>query len=151
MIGAYSFPIVAPLAVVSRAFTQEELKRLASVLRELSASPERDGKITVGESQSLLFPPEALSLRFFGLGLDLPIPNFPSESVIYQFPSLLLCAGLQSAPEPPSAVQEPSCFFRAAMVANMVFHPLSSGAAGYSFEWKIGAPVWLPAYKTRGV
>jgi hypothetical protein len=34
--------------------------------------------------------------------------------------------------------------FRAAMAANLALRFLDSGEKGYSFEWRIGEPVWLP-------
>ena len=144
LIGAYSFPIVSPIALVSSPLKKEGLKTLAFDLRELSGN---SGKIAVGESCILQYPP----MFFFGLKLDLPIPIL-SENIIYQFPSLLLCSGLidedndflkkETLPLPPSF------FFRSAMVANMIFRPFENGVMPYSFEWKIGEPVWLPAYKS---
>lgn len=152
IIGAYSFPIAAPLAVVSQPFAKEELKMLARFLRAASAAPGRDGKITAGALDVLSCPPDILSPSLFGLELDLPIPDIPRDLVRYQFPSMLLCAGLIPKEDLSLLPQErfpiaPQCFFRAALVANLILRPLSSGAKGYSFEWKIGVPVWLPGYR----
>jgi hypothetical protein len=145
--GAYSFPIAAPLALVSQPFTKEELKSLAQSLRALSAAEGRNGRISAGELRTL---PWLEGLSFFGPGLDLPIPDFPQE-VSYRFPSLVLCAGLIKTRDQALLPQGtgPSFFFRAAMVANLILRPLPAGETGYSFEWRIGTPVWLPAYKNK--
>jgi hypothetical protein len=149
IIRACSFPMLAPLATVSRAFKKEELKDLACALRKLSAKHGREGKITAKKLGVLTYPPENLSL--IGLELDLQAPDLTHEALIQRFPSLLLCAGLVSQGDLPrlqekqaSAPLPPPSFFRAAMIANMVLRQLDAGAAGYSFEWKIGEPVWLP-------
>jgi hypothetical protein len=146
--GAYSFPIAAPLALVSQPFTKEELKSLAQSLRALSVAEGRNGKIAAGELRTL---PWQEDLSFFGPGLDLPIPDFPQERVSYRFPSLVLCAGLIKTADQALLSQGtgPSFFFRAALVANLILRPLSSGERDFSFEWKIGSPVWLPSYKNK--
>ncbi|MDR0562286.1 MAG: hypothetical protein LBG73_06315 [Spirochaetaceae bacterium] len=143
-IGAYSFPIAAPLAAVSRPFTPAELKAEAYALRESSGAEGKDGKIAGGGLQILRYPPEEPVFTLFGLSLDASPPNPPSPPAIYRFPSLVLCAGVFP---PCPDIPPPPCFFRAAMVANMAIRPLASGTAGYSFEWKIGVPVWLPKRK----
>lgn len=154
IMGAYSFPLAAPLGTVSRPFTGEELKTLARSLRAVTAADGRNGKITIRERGVL--PSPLHGTVFFGLTLDLsPVGGFLAPDVpldIAWFPSIVLCTGVlsinaDSAEEPLPDIPPPSCFFRAAMVANMVIRPLSSGAAGYSFEWKIGVPVWLPKYR----
>jgi hypothetical protein len=53
LIGAYSFPNVAPLAGVSRACSREELKALAHALREWTLSDGNDGKLQAGTAQSV--------------------------------------------------------------------------------------------------
>ncbi|MDR2537263.1 MAG: hypothetical protein LBC46_03045 [Treponema sp.] len=150
--GAYSFPNVAPLALVSRACSRGELKALALNQRNLSASG-RDGKARALPPQTVDCPSPALSL--FGPLLDTPVPapeEFPASAVLYRFPRLILCAALlgpgdetltRQAVLPELAVPP----FRAAMLANMSLSPLDSGAPAYSFAWEIGEPVWLPAYK----
>jgi hypothetical protein len=159
--GAYSFPLVAPLAVVSQAFTKGELQGVARTLRELSLHEGRGGKLSTEGLGSLGYSPSSptgegpSTLNLFGSFLDLPSPHLSYPKVSYRFPRLLLAAGLIKAEEQEGTIKEslpkgPALFFRAGMVANMVFRPLSSGAADYSFEWHIGTPVWLPSYKARG-
>jgi hypothetical protein len=168
--GAYSFPSALPLGIVSRPFTRAELKELATALRNLTLA--RDGKIRTGlpvrvsplgggvpkETGNALSPEEAPGFTLFGpsLNLELP-PEFPPAEIFrFRFSSPVLCAALiprnlpkQAAPPPPSLS------FRAAAVANMILRPLSGGDKsenfeGYSFEWKIGERVWLPAYQGPG-
>ncbi|MHB9293974.1 hypothetical protein Holit_03093 [Hollandina sp. SP2] len=158
IVGAYSFPSVAPLAVVSQAFTKEDLQVLAHTLREISVQDGRGGKISTQELGCLGYSAYThtgqakYDLTIFGTLLDLPIPEFSNPMVVYQFPKLVLAAGLIKAEVGEALLNDilpkaPVLFFRAGMVANMVFRPLSSGAAGYSFEWRIGTPVWLPSHK----
>jgi hypothetical protein len=144
------------LAVVSQPFTTEELKTLAHTLREISVQNERGGKISTQDWGSLAYFPstgEAKSVPYiFGPFLDLPNPDL--SRVLYRFPRLVLAAGFITTEDKerlPSLnlPKAPGFFFRAGMVANMVFSPLSSGAPGYSFAWQIGTPVWMPAYKVH--
>lgn len=151
-VGAYSFPNVAPVALVSRACSRGELKALSLSQRNLS-TVERDGKVQVLSPQTVTCPSPALTL--FGPLLDMPVPapeTLPAGAALYCFPSLILCAALlgsgdealtQQVPLPELAVPP----FRAAMLANMSLRPLDSGAPAYSFVWEIEEPVWLPAYK----
>jgi hypothetical protein len=150
--GVYSFPLAVPLAAVSHPFTPGELKTTAHSVRELSAAFCQDGKIALGKPVILTCPSETLPLSFFGLSLDAPPPDFSQKSVQYRFPSLLVCTALVSEADQTLTAQDgfpapPSCCFRAGMIANMVFRPLETGDPAYSFEWKTGVPVWLPAYK----
>jgi hypothetical protein len=144
--------------VVSQAFTKEDLQALAHTLREISAQDGRGGKISTQDLGSLEYSActhtgqTTYDLTIFGPLLDLPIPELSHPMVLYQFPRLVLAAGLIKADVKEGPMNEtlpkaPVLFFRAGMVANMLFRPLSSGAAGYSFEWQIGTPVWLPSYK----
>jgi hypothetical protein len=151
--GAYTFPGVAPLGLVSRAFTKEELKALAHSLRALSMRNSKEGKFTLGPCETVVYPGTS-DITIFGPVLDVPIPDFSLDTVQYQAPTLVLCAALirkddEKVIQQDRFPQSPVFSFRAAMVANMIFLPLSSGAIGYSFEWKIGTPVWLPAYKKK--
>jgi hypothetical protein len=160
LVGAYSFPGVVPLAVVSQAFTKEDLQALARTLREISVQDGRDGKIStrglvsLGYSAGTPTGQAPYDLTMFGPLLDLPNPAFSHPRVVYRFTRLVLAAGLIKAEAREEPMNEtlpkaPVFYFRAGMVANMLFRPLSSGTAGYSFEWQIGTPVWLPSYKIR--
>ena len=148
--GAYSFPAAAPLAYVSRPFNREELKELARNIRELSAiQVSIQGKIQSSKTTLITFPGK---FSFFGPLLDFPFNEslFPqtSKSKILEIPaSPVLCAAIVSHGETPVYIDAPSLSFRAASLANLAIRSLAGGEADYSFEWKIGPPVWLPKYK----
>ncbi|MDR1400630.1 MAG: hypothetical protein LBJ41_11975 [Treponema sp.] len=149
--GAYSFPNVAPLALVSHAYSRNDLKTLALSQRNLSARSQ-DGKLRALSLQTVSCPSPTLTL--FGPLLDTPIPSpetFPADATLYRFPRLILCAALLGPGDEaltrqsilPELAVPP---FRAAMLANMSLSPLDSGAPAYSFAWEIAESVWLPAY-----
>jgi hypothetical protein len=145
--GAFSFPAAAPLALASRPFDGKELKTLAGEMRELSLKEGREGRFRSAGVGAAACPQGGL--RFFGPLLE-PweegLPSLAGEAILYRFPALCLCAALLGPFDvPPEAGPELS--FRAAMTANLAIRPLSTGERGYSFVWKIGRPVWLPAYR----
>jgi hypothetical protein len=155
--GAWSFPQAAPLACLKRPFTPAELKTLASDLRNaVLQNNVTGGRITLG-------PPALVPCPgfhgFFGPVLDLPPPPLPCSSVLYPFPSLILCTALVAPGDEGVLKKSPvippvhPVFFRAAMVANLCVKPLASAfppgavpdpAENYSFTWRIGKPRWLP-------
>jgi hypothetical protein len=157
VIGAFSFPAVAPLALVSRPCTGEELMEVARALRQASLAGERGGKFTGGAPTAVPFPDiaEGLSgLSVFGPVLDPTLsdpalPDMALPGLVYPFPALILCTALVAGgnyPLPPGAFS-----FRAAAVANMVLRPLDiSGKDVYSFEWRIGRLRWLPGIRSIG-
>jgi hypothetical protein len=153
--GAYSFPLAAPLAELSSPFNRNELKELAGNIRKLSMA--HGGKISgTGTSVNNGFG----ELSFFGPLLNISIteelfpetardkiiPSVPGRSFLPQ----VLCVSLVHSGENPLPIEGPALSFRAAALANLAIRSLS-GAAGealpYSFEWKMGEPVWLPVYK----
>jgi hypothetical protein len=145
--GAFSFPAAAPLALVSRPFSGEELKALAAGMRELSLRKGGDGKFRSAGAGTTASP--AGGFRFFGPLLEPWDPGLPSlggGKVLYRFPALCLCAALLGPADEP-APAAPDLSFRAAMTANLAIAPLDQGEAGYSFAWKTGRPLWLPAYR----
>jgi hypothetical protein len=161
--GAWSFPAVAPLARLSRPLTAPELKALAASLREAVLAGGRDGRIATGEPADLQCPGVdgglEGALRFWGPSLDLPVPAWEDiraietaespagmSSVYSPFSAAVLCAALVPGGVPPgvSLPVIPALSFRAAAVANMAVIPLTAGAAGYSFRWRIGPLFWLP-------
>jgi hypothetical protein len=143
--GAFSFPAAAPLALVSLPFDGEELKALAAGMRELSKRNGGDGKFRSAGAGTVASP--AGDFKFFGPLLEPWDPDLPSlggGKVLYRFPALCLCAALLGpADEPAPAV--PGLSFGAAMTANLTIAPLDQGEEGYSFAWKTGRPLWLPA------
>jgi len=139
--GAYHFPWVAPLAVLSRPLNNDELKLFAFSLGEAAGS----GKINAGEGAWTAFPPDSGQV-LFGPRLDLAIPpDAPGvQKAVGFFSPPVIGACLM-----PAAVDivspPPRLSFRAAAVANMFWQPLD--AAGY--RWKIGNLRWLPAVRKR--
>jgi hypothetical protein len=169
MEGAWSFPAVAPLALVSRPCDPAELKALAHSLRELTLSGGGGGRIDAGPGALLECPGGpggpgggrpfglwGLSLRA-GLPLDAG-PFIPPEALVYPFPAPVLCTALtepaggeisggdggKTLPPPPVF------FFRAASVANLIRRPLSlencgGDTRGFSALWETGRVRWLPS------
>jgi hypothetical protein len=144
---------------VSRPFTREELKSLARDIRE--STKNMDGKIT-GRRTAVVpaFLKKTEPVNFFGLALDLCagqniFPETAREAVCSVFFPPVLCAALVASTESclseesKLSIEAPAVSFRAAALANLAVRPLESGDPDYSFEWKIGAPVWLPAYKRK--
>jgi hypothetical protein len=143
--GAYSFPMAAPLASVSRFFSVDELKGLARNIRGLTS-----GKFTT-EGTGFYAEGEQ-GLPFFGPRLNIYIEEslFPPTArakILGVFSPPVLCAALLAPKERPPSEEGPVISFRAASLANLAIRPLENGAAGYSFEWKMGPLVWLPKYK----
>ena len=178
--GAYSFPLAAPLAQVSRPLTKSELKRIALALREATLA--HNGKITASGLSVADFPARAagfpvreagypVGLRLLGVELDVavpvealpkdalvgtdtfekpaahPVPDTHAVSDTAAPPSPVLAAAVIRGEDISAAPPPPSLTFSAASVANIVIRPLSDD--GYSFEWKIGIPVWLPSVKKK--
>ena len=168
--GAFSFPPSAPLARVSVPFCRNELRELALNIR--SFTRETGGKIrsmgtALVHSQDSFFPiknkaevQDDTAMRgknysFFGLVLDLsPIEKlFPGTkgNKMQIISPAVLCAALVNAEEKcaktPFAEEVPSVSFRAASLANLSIRRMDEGETGFSLEWRIGEPVWLPAFK----
>jgi hypothetical protein len=140
--GAFSFPPLAPVALVSRPFTVPELRGLARTLREASLAGGRDGTISAGEPASLTCPG---GLSLYGPVLDLGVPELPPGAV-FRFPFLAICAALIGKGDKAGLPHPFKAFsFRAAAVANMILTPLDCGEPGYSYRWQIGIPRWLPS------
>ena len=161
--GAWSFPMAVPLASVSRLFKGDELKGLGRNIRELTK--ETGGKIhcsgnalikfTMEEKRSLTGARghgDKKGLSFFGVPLNLFVeeaifPQTAKAKIIDILSPPVLCAALLASKEEPPSEEGPALSFRAASIANLVIRPLESGAADYSFEWRIGPLIWLPKHK----
>jgi hypothetical protein len=172
--GAWSFPVCAPLASVSRPLSREALKELASSLRVLSVREGRGGWFRTMGTAEIEIPG---SFRLYGLRLGFspvspagPEQYSPLGSELFNLDVLkgknafkpfseVLIPGdfysLRMGHAPPElsggdlretrpSPPAPSVAFRAAMAANLAIRPLESGEKGYSFEWRTGEPVWLP-------
>ena len=146
--GAFSFPLAAPLFSVSRPFCCEELKELAHNIRLLTM--QRDGKILCSGSSITNYHDGEMS--FFGPFLDISIekeilPKTATGKILSVFSPPVICAALVASGEEPFREERPALSFRAASLTNLAIRPLDSGAPGYSFEWRMSPPVWLPKHK----
>ena len=166
--GAWSFPWAAPLAVLGRHLSAEELKRLARALREHIA--QNGGKFLCGrpdfsnisrkggKAQSFLRTSEQ-GLSVFGPSLQIDLPdNFFAgidDAALSRISPLVIGCGLigNEGISNEELVMRSSnysfltshcSFFSAAALANMSFRALRDGHNDYSYEWKIGALYWLP-------
>ena len=160
--GAYSFPWVAPLALLSRPFSAEELKNCA--MRGESTSV-NNGKISATAVSSSVMPAfhsscsEGEVVSIFGPCLDFDLPNglISNEKVISLFSPIIIGAcilqpGGNKQAENAALPPLPQISFRAAAIANMSWQPLQAGnhaanepeAAFGSYKWKIGKLSWLP-------
>jgi len=149
--GAYSFPPVAPLAELSSPLNRDELKEFAGNIRKFSMA--QDGKISgAGNGSNAGFG----KLAFFGPLLNLPpageiIPETAKGKIIFSLFPPALCAALVPSGENLPPKEGPSLSFRTAALANLAIRPLrrenGGEACAFSFEWEMGEPVWLPAYK----
>jgi hypothetical protein len=158
--GAHSFPSAAPLAGLSRPLSRDELKGLARNIRALVKG--NGGKIIAAGTAMA----ETQKLSFFGprMNLSLDVNIFPEtarEKVLFILFPPVLCAALVypedcspddcSKAENPRRDETPALSFRAAALANLAVRPLSAELrfGEYSFEWRIGPPVWLPADRKK--
>ena len=95
---------------------------------------------------------EKEDISFFGPQLNFHIeeslfPQMARVKIINIISPPVLCAALLAPEEMPPSEEGPGISFRAASLANLAIRPLESGAANYSFEWRIGPLIWLPKYK----
>ena len=148
--GAYSFPAAAPLAVIHKSFSRDELKELARNLRNLTLAT--DGKIQGKDTGIIHYS----NFTFLGINTGLTIGEdlFPKTAITKIkeiIPESVICTALldksiKTNNEGKVLTDTPLVSFRAASVANLAIRPLGSGEKEYSFEWKIGPPAWLPGF-----
>ena len=159
--GAWSFPWVSPLAVLSEALSPVELKQMAFIIREQGIG--RGEKIKCGNSVQVDFPhgkqQEGVSVEkiaLYGPTLNLTMPDSAisvmEKKIIHRFSPLIIGAailqGNEKLPDSQIIPQPPELSFRAAALANMIFQPLSSTwekKMTLSFKWKIEKLYWLPS------
>ena len=138
--GAFCFPWSAPLAALSRALDDVELKNCARVLREALGS-----KICAGQPGVCAFENESLfGPRIEIGGLPDALTNM-AEKVTEIFPRPVIGVCLLPADEAENAAlpPPPELSFRAAAVANLYWQRTDEGGA-LSVKWKIGNLRWLP-------
>jgi hypothetical protein len=150
ILGAYTFPPAAPLALLEKPLDDSALKGLALALRALSL--EAGGGVFTTDAKGLSLISGPGGIGFWGLPLDIPAPPFLPGAL--PFPRTALCAAV-CGPDPEAertmllkAGGPPLLRFRAAAAANLSikFFPGSGpvGALpGLSSRWRAGKPFWL--------
>ena len=164
--GAFSFPAAAPLALLKRPLNSAELKAAAAELRNHLG----DKKIVSAEQNECngwTFAESAVMVCFFGAVLDLPLPAFPPDAVLYTWEKPILAPALIASDDslkPPVAASKADAelSFRAAALANLALqmvpnaedytkaHKTESFEKDFSFTWNLGPLHWLPRYKGNG-
>ncbi|MDR2072458.1 MAG: hypothetical protein LBP60_03375 [Spirochaetaceae bacterium] len=153
--GAYSFPLAAPLALLSRPLSPSGLREAAAGLRRALGSD----KITLSspEQTGTYGCRGAGRFRFFGPGLDLPSGVFPAVPAPWEKPPLapaLLGPGdtelIRALAEAGTLPAPPELSFRAAALANLRIFPAGCGEEPYSFRWETERLYWLPRPKKPG-
>jgi len=153
--GAWSFPCVAPLAVIGRRPSGDRLASLARTLGERIRPP--GGKFRPGPPALVRLPfgDEAGPLFAFGPSLETSIPDgFPSEwegIPLRRISPPVIGAAILRGPAPVGLPPAPDFAFRAAALAVMRLRiPPGAASGGFSAEWEIGGLRWL-SKGTRGV
>lgn len=149
--NVYNFPLVAPLASLSKPLNPDELKHIAYSLREINS----DSKLNIVETSFTTFQTGTDDMRLFGPKLDMNISfsTFDDNDKIIKIFSPLVI-GTYLIPTQECSLKECSLndcrsssfeklSFRAAAVTNMFWKPfIDNGKTGY--KWKIGKLTWLP-------
>jgi hypothetical protein len=136
---AYSFPAVAPVALVRAPALKPELKALAEAFRQQNYR--HGGTISTRKTSSIQLPDGKF---IFGYSLSATLPPMPqSIDVIESFQSLVLGAGILTEQRLPQESCE-AIEFSAAAFANMTLSALPDEC---SYSWTIGEPQWLPSAK----
>jgi hypothetical protein len=145
--GAYTFPRVTPLASLSRALEDDELKQIARSLRKKIGK----NKIFLYEDAVTSFPSDEKNLVLSGPRLDIDIQQdfFKNinKKVNYFFPSFVIGCFLKTENNTKLNVfcetPQNKLGFRAAAVANMYWRALQINGE-ICYKWKIGKLFWLP-------
>jgi hypothetical protein len=134
----FSFPSVAPVALVKAPASKSALKALAALLRRQSCG-NGGGKISAGGEAVTARLPDGNTIA--GIPLSLTMPSLPDGiGALAAFPRLILALGIFSRPPVPAPVC-PAFKFAAAAVANMTLRTLPYE---HSYSWTIGEAQWLP-------
>jgi hypothetical protein len=152
--GVYNFPYTAPLASLSQALNNTELKNIAHALREAAGN----NKIFTEENDVAVFPNYKKDLTLTGPRLKITIPQKVFDSTIEKIDTVFssIIAGCFLIPElitdfridnnKLNILRETPCEklgFRAAAVANMHWRHLQINGEIF-YKWKIGKLCWLP-------
>jgi hypothetical protein len=147
--GAYSFPAVSPLALLSRALEKDQLKALAGELRARLGNVKFQGGAPAVSRCVPSAPPEESSAPEFRLyGPALLLPALPVPGLLCRWEPPVLAAALLAPGDGQIPLSPPpELSFRAAALANLVLIPLDAGEPGYSWQWETGRLFWLPKPK----
>jgi len=126
-------------------------KFTTEVTEEYTENTEEERRRPRTEARGHGVKEEEEGLLFYGVPLNLLIeeelfPQTAKAKILKTFSPPVLCAAFMGSGEMPPSEEGPAISFRAASLANLAIRPLESGAAGYSFEWKMGPLIWLPKY-----
>jgi hypothetical protein len=162
--GAWAFPWVVPLALLSRPLSPAELRDAACALREAN----RGGDGMLRSLGAGLLPlggavPGASGggdgPAVYGLALDMVVPGLAGSAagaLIRPLEPPVLGAALLDGPEaappdtaPPDTLPPPpELAFRAAALANMIYRARPAEEGAVLYEWKTGRPRWLPPIRS---
>ncbi len=145
-LGAFSFPLCAPLAVLTRPLRKDELAAAAADLRAAASRVDSRGRLVAAGSVRIGgdgFPPR------LALPLSVPVPALPGDAVLSRCAEVALVLAVldgppadEALPAPPEGAAMPP--FRPAYLANVAVRTAESGEAPFSYEWETGEPRWLP-------
>jgi len=139
--GVYRFPLVVPLAALSRSLKQEELKNIAHLLRKTAGN----SKINTEGTSTVTFQETGNTLILHGPRLDLELPAgiFDDNLKIKAIYNSLLIGTFLTPDHSLHKLKFDKLSFRAAAVANMYWEPFHENET-IIFNWKIGKLSWLP-------
>jgi len=141
---AYHFPWVAPLAAVSRALEDAELKKCSRILREAIGS-----KIYADKAAVCPFEGDALFGPYIDIGdLSGALKEAAGKvTEIFPLPVIRTCLLPASDSENAALPAPPQLSFRAAAIANMHWRREDEDGA-FCVKWKIGKLCWLSAARS---
>jgi len=145
--GVYPFPLVIPLASLSQALDDGELKQIAGSLRTHIGK----NKIKAEGDAISTFPFNEKELTLCGADLNIDIPQdiFKnlSKKTSFIFPSIVIGCFLKPKDNTKlnifSEIPQKKFEFRAAAAANMYWKEFQNKGEIY-YKWKIGKLCWLP-------
>ena len=166
--GAWSFPHVAPLALLSRPLSAPELKQFSKIISADDCNPTdslelKRGKRVFAEknlcSSAAFYSSQTASLDIYGPELNIIIPDSAisaiGHSALHWFNPMVIGAALIDntnhavgfITEAAHKIPAPECAFTTAALANMRYTILESeaGNSGSFCAWEIGDLHWLPA------
>jgi hypothetical protein len=158
--GAYSFPFAAPLAIIKRPLSIDELKAASKNLRTQTLVS--DGKILSLSSGGGIAPltretaPIFDDYSVYGAPLSICAPAIAEDALLRSFEKIILTQALVYTSNAATSLlgewgtgnsellSSKAICFGAGYVANMTILPLGPR---FSFRWQIGRAVWLPAVR----